>query len=238
MEVEARNPGVAAGTRPLAGTELEDAVQHVERRAHLLRVRVRPEVHGAAPVPLPREHDPRELVRQRHGDVRERLVVPEPDVERRPVALDEVLLEMERFGLVAGDDHLDVGDAVRELPDRRAAVSALEVAAHARAQRLRLPDVERRRPARRGRRRRQACAEAPASVPSRFSRIPSLAYPHASSAPDGLGALLAPGRARPGRGRAGRDRRRRRGRRARLLRRRGRDAHGALPGSRDSERCA
>ncbi len=50
---------------------------------------------------------------------------------------------MERFGLVAGDDHLDVRDAVRELPDRGAAVSALEVAAHARAQRLRLPDVQR-----------------------------------------------------------------------------------------------
>ena len=50
---------------------------------------------------------------------------------------------MERFGLVAGDDHLDVGDAVRELRDRGAAVSALEVAAHARAQRLRLPDVQR-----------------------------------------------------------------------------------------------
>ena len=80
---------------------------------------------------------------ERDRDVRERLVVAQPDVERRPVALDEVLLEVERLGLVARDDDLDVRDAARELPDRHAAVAALEVAAHARAQRLRLADVQR-----------------------------------------------------------------------------------------------
>ena len=62
VEVETGNSRVAAGPRPFAGPELEHAVQDVQRLAYLLRIRVRPEVHGAPPVPLPREHDPRELV--------------------------------------------------------------------------------------------------------------------------------------------------------------------------------
>ena len=87
------------GLRPLAGPELEDAVEHVERLAHLLRVRVRAEVDDPAPVPLAREHHARVLVLDGDRDVRERLVVAQPDVERRPVALDEVLLEVERLDL-------------------------------------------------------------------------------------------------------------------------------------------
>ena len=122
--VEARDAGVPARLRPLARPELEDAVEHVERLAHLLRVRVRPEVDDPAPVALAREHDARVLVLDRHGDVRERLVVAETDVERRPVALDEVLLEVERLDLGAGDDHLEVGDAADEARDRRARVAA------------------------------------------------------------------------------------------------------------------
>ena len=104
-----------ARLRPLAGPVREDAVEHVERLAHLLRVRVRAEVDDAAPVALAREHDARVVVLDGDGDVRERLVVAQPDVERRPVALDEVLLEVQRLDLVAGDDHLDVGDALGQL---------------------------------------------------------------------------------------------------------------------------
>ena len=66
---------------------------------------------------LAREHDPRVLVLDRDRDVRERLVVAEPDVERRPVPLDEVLLEVERLDLGIGDDHLEVGDPLGERPD-------------------------------------------------------------------------------------------------------------------------
>src|SRR5206468_5399971 len=67
----------------------------------------------------------------------------EADVERRPVPLDQVLLEMQRLDLGVGDDHLDVGDAVRQLRDRRARVGArLEVAANAWAELLRLADVQ------------------------------------------------------------------------------------------------
>ena len=142
VEVEARDPGVPTRARPLARTEAEDAVQDVERLAHLLRVRVRPEVDGATAMPLPREHDPRVLVLERHRDVRERLVVAQPDVERRPVALDEVLLEVERLRLVARDDDLDVRDPGGQLRHPGAPVAALEVAAHAAAQRLRLAHVQ------------------------------------------------------------------------------------------------
>jgi len=43
----------SARLRPFAGAELEDPVEDVERLPHLLGVRVRPEVDGAAPVALP-----------------------------------------------------------------------------------------------------------------------------------------------------------------------------------------
>ena len=50
---------------------------------------------------------------------------------------------MQRLDLVAGDDHLDVGDIRNELRLGRARLRRrLEVAAHARPQRLRLSDVE------------------------------------------------------------------------------------------------
>ena len=44
VEVEARDAAVPAGLRAFARPVAEDAVQHVERLAHLLRVRVRAEV--------------------------------------------------------------------------------------------------------------------------------------------------------------------------------------------------
>ena len=144
VEVEARDPGVAPGLGALAGPELEDAVEDVERLPHLLRVRVRPEVEDAAAMALAREHDPRVLVLDRDRDVRKRLVVAQAHVERRPVALDQVLLEVERLHLAAGDDHLEVGDPRHEPRNRRSVVAAplLEVRAHARPERLRLADVE------------------------------------------------------------------------------------------------
>jgi hypothetical protein len=141
--VEARDPRVPTRLRSLAGTELEHPVENVERLPHLLRVRVGPEVDGAAAVPLPREHHAWERVGDGHGDVRERLVVAQPHVEGRTVALDEVLLEMERLGLALCDDHVDPVDPLDELFDPGAHVATpVEVAAHTGPERLRLPDVE------------------------------------------------------------------------------------------------
>ena len=57
--------------------------------------------------------------------------------------LDEVLLEVERFDLGAGDDHLDVLHAFGQLLDLRPTVlRGLEVRADPGPQRLRLADVE------------------------------------------------------------------------------------------------
>ena len=93
-------------------------------------------------MPLAREHHARVLVRDGDGDVRERLVVAQPHVVRRPVALDEVLLEMQRLGLGAGHDHLDPPHALDHPLDARARVAAVEVRAHAGAQPLGLADVQ------------------------------------------------------------------------------------------------
>ncbi len=143
VEVEAGDPRMATWLRALAGAELEDAVQDVERLAHLLRVRVRAEVDVAAAVTLSREHHARVLVRHGDRDVREGLVVAEPDVERWAVALHEVLLEMQRLGLALRDDHLDAADSRHEVADALARVApAVEVAAHTGPEGLRLPDVE------------------------------------------------------------------------------------------------
>jgi hypothetical protein len=62
---------------------------------------------------------------------------------RSRTLLDEVLLEMECLDLGVGHDHLEVGDPLGQLSDRRPRVRArLEVAPHARPKRLRLADVE------------------------------------------------------------------------------------------------
>ena len=70
--IEARDSRVPARLRTLAGPVLEDAIEDIERFAHLLRVRVRPEVGDAAAMPLAREHDPREVVADRDSDVWQR----------------------------------------------------------------------------------------------------------------------------------------------------------------------
>jgi hypothetical protein len=131
--IEARDPGVATGPRALAGAKTEGPVEDIERLANLLRVRIRAEVHDPAAVPLAREHHARVFVLQRHSDVGKRLVVAEADVERRPMPLDEALLEMKGLRLRAGDDRLHVRDSLDELGRAQTAVPAtLEVAPHAR----------------------------------------------------------------------------------------------------------
>src|SRR4029077_8186490 len=91
--VEARDAAAPPRLRALAGPVREDAVQDVERLAHLRCARVRPEVADTLAVPLAGERHARVPVTERDGDVGVALVVAEPDVERGPVPLDQVLLE-------------------------------------------------------------------------------------------------------------------------------------------------
>ena len=142
VEIETRDPRVPPRLRPFARPELKHPVEHVERFTHLLRIGVRPEVHRAAAVPLTGEHDAGILVGDGDRDVRKRLVVAQPHVERRPVPLDEVLLEVQRFRFALRDDHLDPAHALHHAVDTESLVAAVEVAAHAGAQGLGLADVE------------------------------------------------------------------------------------------------
>jgi hypothetical protein len=58
------------------------------------------------------------------------------------VALDQVLLEVERLHLGLGDDHLDALDTLDQPVEPEARVPAAEVRAHASAERLRLAHIE------------------------------------------------------------------------------------------------
>jgi hypothetical protein len=140
--VEAGNPRMATRLGPLAGPEAEHAIEDVESLPHLLRVCVRAEVDDAAAMALAREHHPREVVVDRDGDVRIGLVVAQTDVERWPMALDEVLLEVKGLRLGARDDDLDAVDAARQAVESPARVACAEIRTHPRPKGLRLADVE------------------------------------------------------------------------------------------------
>ena len=103
---------------------------------------VRTEVLAAVLDDLAGDEDARPLVLHGHLDADVRLVVLEPDVVARLVLLDEVVLEDQRFLVVAGDQGLEVGDALHEEAHLAALVAAAEVGAHAGAQALRLADVD------------------------------------------------------------------------------------------------
>ena len=100
-----------------AGPEREQPADHVHRLVDARRRRVRPEVAAAVVDQLARPLDAREVVAEGDLDVRVALVVLEPDVEARPVALDQVGLEEQRLRDRIGLGDLDVGDAVDDAPD-------------------------------------------------------------------------------------------------------------------------
>jgi hypothetical protein len=139
--VEARHPRPPAGLGALAGPVLEKLPQQLEGLAHPPGTRERPEVRPPGPVALPREVHPRELLVQAHPYVRVRLVVPEPDVEPRPVTLDELLLCEQRLRLGLRDQEVDPRDLGAEDPQRVRSAGA-EVGRHALADRPRLADVD------------------------------------------------------------------------------------------------
>ena len=100
-----------------AGPEREEPADEVHRLVDARRRRVRPEVPTAVVDELARPLDPRELVAEGHLDIWIALVVLEPDIEARPIALDEVGFQQERLGDGVGLGDLDVGDPVDDAPD-------------------------------------------------------------------------------------------------------------------------
>src|SRR5256885_5759216 len=87
--------------------------------------------------------DTRELLGDRQLQVEIVLVVLEPDVETRPVVLDEAVLENKRLNLVGGGDELEVRRLSHELGNLRSRrIARGEVRAEAVAQAQRLADVD------------------------------------------------------------------------------------------------
>ena len=73
--------------------------EHPQQRVHGLpdrpRVRVRPEITGAAPLGAPHHHDPRVVLAERDRQVGVALVVPVPDVEPGAELLDPGVLQLQ-----------------------------------------------------------------------------------------------------------------------------------------------
>jgi len=89
---------------------------------------------------LPREVHTRELLVEAHADVRVRLVVAQPDVELRAMALDELLLGQQRLGLGLRDEEVDRAHPADEV--EAASVRPREVRGDPLADRGRLADIE------------------------------------------------------------------------------------------------
>src|SRR5205085_3778550 len=139
--VEAGAATRAAGLGAVAGAELEDLAQQVERLPYSLRIAEWPEVGAAAAVLLAREVDAREVLVEGDRDVGIGLVVCQPDVVAGAVLADEGLLGEQGLGLRLCGDELDVLDLVEKVGGA-ACGGTREVALHALLERLRLAHVE------------------------------------------------------------------------------------------------
>src|SRR5581483_2076762 len=138
--VEAGRAGAAPRLGPLAGAELEQLAEQVQGLAHALRARVGAEVDAAGAVALAREVDARELLVEADADVGVGLVVPQADVEARPVAPDELLLGEQRLRLGLGDQEVHGRGRPGAVADRVRAPA--EVGGDALADRGRLADLD------------------------------------------------------------------------------------------------
>ena len=142
-ETRPPEPLVAGELRVRAGPDRERPHEHVEHLPGGVGLGVRAEIARALAPRAPHERDARPGLVRRHGDVGVALVVDEPDVEVRPVRLDQAVLEHDRLDLGA---HLDPLDRARPLEHLlRAGVElgrVAEVAGEPLAQREGLADVD------------------------------------------------------------------------------------------------
>ncbi len=97
QQAGALGPRVAVEHPLGAGADRVDPQQQVEGLADGVGVGIGPEVAGAVVAGVAAHHRPRHLLAQRDGEVGVGLVVGVPDVEARPVLLDQVELEVQRF---------------------------------------------------------------------------------------------------------------------------------------------
>ena len=130
--------------RVAAGPDGEGRKEQVERVAQRVGAAEGAEVPDTAPAPPAVDGRPRPLLPEVDRQVGVALVVLQPDVVAGLVRLDQGVLEQERVHVAGGHRPVDVGCHLDELgrpfgePER-----VPEVVGEARAQRARLPDVER-----------------------------------------------------------------------------------------------
>ena len=168
--VEAGAAGAPAGLGPLAGAELEQLAEQVERLAHPLGAGEGAEVGAVGAVLLAGEVDARVVLVEADADVGVGLVVAQADVEARPVALDEALLGQQRLRLVGGDQHVEAVDPRGEPASRRRRSARRRVCGSSGPCRRRAA----RRPCRRrGRRRGNRAARGAAARSARSRETPS-----------------------------------------------------------------
>ena len=141
--VEARAVGFVLGEVVAARAHGMQSLHDLERLPHGAHRRVGAEVARTVVHDTPRDVYTRKRLPHGDFDVGILLVVPHEDVEARPILLDEVGLEDERFGLRADHQRVHALDEPNQLAILGAQVRLTpEVAAHAATQRLRLADVE------------------------------------------------------------------------------------------------
>ena len=151
-EVEQAGPlehPLPLGDVEVAGAEREDLAQQLEGLVDAGGRCVRAEVAAPVADEPPGADDPREVLAQRDLHERVALVVPQPDVEARPMLLDQVALEEVRLADRVGDDVLDVGDLGHH-PDDPRVLRAARAEVRARRGRAASPPCRRRGRGRRG----------------------------------------------------------------------------------------
>ena len=127
----------------VAGAKREDLAQQLERLVHARGGRVGPEVTAPVTGQLSGADDAREVLAQGDLDEGVALVVAQPDIEARPMLLDQVVLEEVGLADGVGHDVLDVRDLGHHPLDARVVGRTLpEVRAHAVAKDVGLANVQ------------------------------------------------------------------------------------------------
>ena len=139
------------------------------------------------------EVDAREVLVERDRDVRVGLVVAQPDVEARLVLADEVLLGEQRLGLGLDDERPRSWSISGEQLAPAVARASGEVRGDALADRLRLADVDRPGPWRRGTGRRPGLVGERAAL---FGEAVAVGYRHPAEDREVRGHWLRPPRRR------------------------------------------
>ncbi len=127
--------------RGAAGAQAEEPGDGVDQAPGLAGIDQRAEGEAAA-CGAPGVENPGGIVSQRDLDEREALVVLQPDVERRQVAVHQVALQQQGVGLGLGDDGLQGTGMLQQALQQRVVLS-LEILGDAFLEVGRLADVER-----------------------------------------------------------------------------------------------